>query len=79
MVRHDDDIGGAQRSFEPGRALDEERTANEPVGRAAGSVVTPGTEFSPDRTDSIRLNFSQEHQAAVHAARRIAEMVERYR
>ncbi|HVH40458.1 MAG TPA: pyridoxal phosphate-dependent aminotransferase [Gemmatimonadaceae bacterium] len=45
----------------------------------AGVVVTPGTEFSPDRTDSIRLNFSQEHQAAVHAARRIAEMVERYR
>lgn len=45
----------------------------------AGVTVTPGTEFSPDATDSIRLNFSQNHQAAVEAARRIAQMIERYR
>jgi len=45
----------------------------------AGVTVTPGTEFSPDRTDSIRLNFSQNHDAAVSAAGRIAQMVERYR
>ncbi|HET7041534.1 MAG TPA: aminotransferase class I/II-fold pyridoxal phosphate-dependent enzyme, partial [Gemmatimonadales bacterium] len=45
----------------------------------AGVTVTPGTEFSPDATDSIRLNFSQNHQAAVQAAGRIAEMIERYR
>ncbi|HEY8596179.1 MAG TPA: pyridoxal phosphate-dependent aminotransferase [Devosiaceae bacterium] len=41
-------------------------------------VVTPGTEFGP-HPQSIRLNFSQDHQAAVAAARRIVEMVERYR
>src|SRR5690606_24842800 len=31
----------------------------------AGVTVTPGTEFSPDAGDSIRLNFSQDHEAAV--------------
>jgi aspartate/methionine/tyrosine aminotransferase len=45
----------------------------------ANAVVTPGTEFSPDATDSIRLNFSQHHQAAVHAVQRIAQLIERYR
>jgi aspartate/methionine/tyrosine aminotransferase len=45
----------------------------------AGVTVTPGTEFSPDATDSIRLNFSQNHQRAVHAIERITRMVERYR
>jgi aspartate/methionine/tyrosine aminotransferase len=45
----------------------------------AGVTVTPGTEFSPDATDSIRLNFSQNHQAAVQAAERIAQMIDRYR
>jgi aspartate/methionine/tyrosine aminotransferase len=45
----------------------------------AGVTVTPGTEFSPEATDSIRLNFSQNHEAAVAAAERIATMVERYR
>lgn len=45
----------------------------------AGVTVTPGTEFSPDSTDSIRLNFSQNHDAAVAAVRRIAEMIDRYR
>jgi hypothetical protein len=37
------------------------------------------TEFSPDATDSIRLNFSQNHDAAVKAVDRIAQMVARYR
>lgn len=45
----------------------------------AGATVTPGTEFSPDATSSIRLNFSQNHQAAVVAVQRIAEMIGRYR
>ncbi len=44
-----------------------------------GVTVTPGTEFSPHTPDSIRLNFSQDHQAAVDAATRIVAMVERYR
>lgn len=42
-------------------------------------TVTPGTEFSPDATDSIRLNFSQNHDAAVKAVERIAQMIARYR
>ncbi|MBC8087886.1 MAG: pyridoxal phosphate-dependent aminotransferase [Phycisphaerae bacterium] len=45
----------------------------------AGVTVTPGTEFSPDTFDSIRLNFSQNHDAAVHAATRIAVLVDRYK
>jgi aspartate/methionine/tyrosine aminotransferase len=45
----------------------------------AGVTVTPGTEFSPDSTDGIRLNFSQNHEAAVHAVERIAALVDRYR
>ncbi|MEO7998940.1 MAG: pyridoxal phosphate-dependent aminotransferase [Gemmatimonadaceae bacterium] len=45
----------------------------------AGVTVTPGTEFSPDTNDSIRLNFSQNHQASVQAASRIAQLVDRYK
>ena len=44
----------------------------------ANVMVTPGTEFDPDCRDSIRLNFSQDHDAAVAAARRIVKMVEIY-
>ncbi|MDE2394835.1 MAG: pyridoxal phosphate-dependent aminotransferase, partial [Burkholderiales bacterium] len=45
----------------------------------AGVTVTPGTEFSPLADDSIRLNFSQNHRAAVQALERCALMIERYR
>lgn len=45
----------------------------------ANVVVTPGTEFGPQFTDSIRLNFSQDHKAAVAAVERICQLVERYR
>lgn len=45
----------------------------------AGVIVTPGTEFSPDATDSIRLNFSQNQAAAVQAVERTAQLVNRYR
>jgi len=45
----------------------------------AGVTVTPGTEFSPDATDSIRLNFSQNHEAAVRAVERTVQLIERYR
>lgn len=45
----------------------------------ASVTVTPGTEFSPDATDSIRLNFSQNHEAAVKAVERIAQLIGRYR
>ena len=45
----------------------------------ASVSVTPGTEFSPDAADGIRLNFSQNHQAAVQAVERITALIERYR
>lgn len=45
----------------------------------ADVTVTPGTEFSPETTDSVRLNFSQNHEAAVKAVERLAQLVERYR
>ncbi len=45
----------------------------------AAVTVTPGTEFSPDATDSIRLNFSQNHEAAVQAVERIVQLIARYR
>ncbi|MFK4508405.1 pyridoxal phosphate-dependent aminotransferase [Bradyrhizobium daqingense] len=44
----------------------------------ADAIVTAGTEFGPC-PDSIRLNFSQDHTAAVAAGRRIVEMAHRYR
>ncbi len=46
--------------------------------RQANVVVTPGTEFGP-HPDSIRLNFSQDHAAAVAAGHRIVTMTGRYR
>ncbi len=45
----------------------------------AGIIVTPGTEFAPSFDDSIRLNFSQNHTAAIEAAARIVKMVDLYR
>lgn len=45
----------------------------------AGVIVTPGTEFSPHAGDSVRLNFSQDHKAALSAVERLAALVERYR
>lgn len=45
----------------------------------ANVTVTPGTEFSPHADDSVRLNFSQNHDAAIAAVERIATMVEKHR
>ena len=45
----------------------------------ASVTVTPGTEFGPQFTKSFRINFSQDHEAAVDAVRRIIEIVNRYR
>ncbi len=44
----------------------------------AAVTVTPGTEFAPSSNDSIRLNFSQDHAAAVSAVERIVKMAEIY-
>lgn len=45
----------------------------------AGVTVTPGTEFSPHAAQSIRFNFSQNHEDAVRAVERTVEMINRYR
>jgi aspartate/methionine/tyrosine aminotransferase len=45
----------------------------------AAVSVTPGTEFGPQFTDCFRINFSQDHEAAVAAMRRTIEIVDRYR
>ena len=45
----------------------------------AGVTVTPGTEFGPQFTSHVRLNFSQDHQAAVAAVDRLCQMAQRYR
>lgn len=45
----------------------------------AGVIVTPGTEFGPHSAASVRLNFSQDHAAAVKAVERLVELVDRYR
>ena len=45
----------------------------------AAVTVTPGTEFAPHTHDSVRLNFSQDHAAALAAVRRMTQLVERYR
>ena len=45
----------------------------------AGVTVTPGAEFGPHSLDSVRLNFSQDHVAAVHAIERTNALIERYR
>lgn len=49
------------------------------VRKLAGVTVTPGTEFGPAFTDSFRINFSQDHKAAVDAMKRLFAVMERYR
>jgi|TARA_B110000503_G_scaffold22517_1_gene34825 aspartate/methionine/tyrosine aminotransferase len=44
----------------------------------ANVIVTPGSEFDPACSDSIRLNFSQDYNKAVSAAKRIVKMVKIY-
>ncbi len=45
----------------------------------ANVIVTPGTEFGSDFTDSFRINFSQDHAAAAAAIERVIKVVELYR
>ena len=49
------------------------------VRELADVTVTPGTEFGPQFTNSFRINFSQDHQAAVSAMKRLFTVMERYR
>lgn len=45
----------------------------------AGVIVTPGIEFSPHCEQNVRLNFSQDRDAAIAAAQRLVALVQRYR
>lgn len=45
----------------------------------AAVTVTPGTEFGPQFKDSFRINFSQDHIAAVDAIERVIKVAEEYR
>ncbi len=45
----------------------------------AGVTVTPGAEFGPHSSNSIRFNFSQDREAALHAIERACALIERYR
>ncbi|RDE08938.1 aminotransferase class I/II-fold pyridoxal phosphate-dependent enzyme [Pelagibacterium lacus] len=42
-------------------------------------IVTPGSEFGPTSHQGVRLNFSQDHEAAVRAVERMIELIGRYR
>ncbi|MEI3612748.1 pyridoxal phosphate-dependent aminotransferase [Pseudogracilibacillus sp. SO30301A] len=44
----------------------------------ASVIVTPGTEFGSQFTNSFRINFSQDHQSAVSAIDRLIKVVEEY-
>ncbi len=45
----------------------------------ANVIVTPGTEFSPHAGRAVRLNFSQDHHAAMSAVERMIQLIGRYR
>ena len=45
----------------------------------AGVTVTPGTEFGPQFLHQFRINFSQDHDKALDAMRRLFELMDRYR
>lgn len=45
----------------------------------ANAVITPGTEFGPQFTNSFRINFSQDRKKAKAAIERIVELIKRYR
>jgi len=49
------------------------------VRQLTGVAITPGTEFGPQFTRSFRINFSQDHKAAIDAVRRVLQVMERYR
>ncbi len=49
------------------------------VRELAGVTVTPGTEFGPQYLHSFRINFSQDHDKAVDAMKRLFTVMERYR
>ena len=55
------------------------QTFTKALRKLADVTVTPGTEFGPQFKSSFRINFSQDHDAAVAAIMRTMEIVKRYR
>ncbi|MGI6075487.1 MAG: pyridoxal phosphate-dependent aminotransferase [Pyramidobacter sp.] len=49
------------------------------VRQLANVIVTPGTEFGPQFVHQFRINFSQDHDKAVDAMKRLLTVMERYR
>lgn len=49
------------------------------VRELAGVTVTPGTEFGPQFLHEFRINFSQDHDMAVDAMKRLLAVMDRYR
>ena len=49
------------------------------VRELAGVIVTPGTEFGPQFLHQFRINFSQDHDKAVDAMKRLLAVMDRYR
>lgn len=47
--------------------------------KQANVIVTPGTEFGKGFSNYVRLNFSQDHNKAVAAVKRLCLMAERYK
>jgi len=45
----------------------------------ANVIVTPGIEFGPSFTDSFRINFSQNRNAAIEGVKKIVKMIEIYK
>lgn len=45
----------------------------------ANVIITAGTEFGPQFNDWFRINFSQNHKAAINAIKRIIKVLEWYR
>lgn len=49
------------------------------VRQLTGVAITPGTEFGPQFTNNFRVNFSQDHDDAIDAVKRVMTVMERYR
>ena len=49
------------------------------VRELADVIVTPGTEFGPQFLHQFRINFSQDHDKAVAAMKRLLAVMDRYR
>ena len=49
------------------------------VRKLTDVAITPGTEFGPQFIHNFRVNFSQDHDDAIDAVKRVMDVMERYR